>query len=37
MIYMMIYITVMPYIAGQYNVLLVEKIEGPTWYKIKRP
>ncbi len=33
----MIYITDMPYIAGQYNSLLVEKIEGPTWYKIKRP
>ncbi len=34
MIYMTIYITDMPYIAGQYIFLLVEKIEGPTWHKI---
>ncbi len=35
MIYMAIYITDMPYIAGQYNFVLVEKTEGLTWYKIK--
>ncbi len=31
------YITDMPYIVGQYNLLLVSKIMEPTWYKIKRP
>ncbi len=30
MIYMTSYITDMPYIAGQYNFLLVQKIEGQT-------
>ncbi len=33
MIYMMIYITDMLYIAGQYTFFLVLKIEGPTLYK----
>ncbi len=30
MIYMTIYITDMPYIAGQYTFLVVEKFAGPT-------
>ncbi len=34
MMYMMIYITDMPYIAGQYTFLFVKKIEGPTLYKL---